>query len=395
MIKTLCIFGTRPEAIKMAPVVKALNNHDAFQNYVCLTGQHQELITPLLEQLQIKADVTLSALIKNQNLSELTARIITGVSEIIAKIKPDMVLVHGDTTTTLAASLSSYYHHIPVAHVEAGLRTGNHYSPWPEEVNRKVTGVLSQLHFAPTKQAKNNLIKEGHASDTVFITGNTVIDSLYQACELIDQSPALQKKLKKGLDDKLGHAQIEHEKIILVTGHRRENFGQGFQQICNALKIIASQKPNYKIIYPVHLNPNVQKPVYELLSAHTNIHLIEPQDYLSFIYLMRQSDLILTDSGGIQEEAPSLGKPVLVMRENSERPEAIDAGTVKLVGTETNRIVEEVQALLENPQQYQAMSQATNPYGDGKASEHIVDVLLKKLSKNTENQTTELREFAE
>jgi len=374
MIKTLTIFGTRPEAIKMAPVVNKLAEHPEIESKVCVTAQHREMLDQVLTLFNIKPDYDLDIMKENQTLTEITNLILTKVGCIIQEVKPNLVLVHGDTTTTFATSLAAFYQKINVAHVEAGLRSGNNYSPWPEEANRKLTSTLANLHFAPTEKAKQNLISEGIKENIVIQTGNTVIDALQTTTKKIRNNSVLKADLKKSLS-----FSVEDNKIILVTCHRRENFGTGLVQICEALKIIATQFPEIDIVYPVHLNPQVQEPVNRLLKYIRNIYLIDPLDYLPFIYLMEQSYLILTDSGGIQEEAPSLGKPVLVMRETSERPEAIDAGTVRLVGTDKERIVSEVDKLLTDKETYLTMSKAHNPYGDGKASQRIVDTIAERI----------------
>lgn len=365
--RTLCVFGTRPEAIKMAPVIKQLQAAHSIQNKVCVTGQHKQMLDPILDSFGIRPDYHLEVMAEGQDLSGLTAKILTRLVAVYKDYKPNLVLVHGDTTTTLTASLAAYYHHIAVAHVEAGLRTGNLYSPWPEEVNRKLTGAF---HFAPTQLAKNNLLEEGVSPESIYVTGNTVIDALFEIANKLDAEPLLSRYLQQEF-----HYLNPARKMILVTGHRRESFGQGFERICQALANIARLYPNVDIVYPVHLNPNVQEPVKAILSATPNIYLIDPVDYLPFVYLMKTAYLILTDSGGIQEEAPSLGKPVLVMRDITERPEAIDAGTVKLVGTSCEKIVSCVEQLLANEHLYQTMSHAKNPYGDGKAAIRIARVI--------------------
>lgn len=374
-INTLCIFGTRPEAIKMAPLVKQLNLNPNINNKLCITGQHEQMLNPVLELFNLKPDFNLHVMTENQDLSHLTAKLLIGLAGVFAQYKPDVVLVHGDTTTTLAASISAYYHHIPIAHVEAGLRTWNINSPWPEEANRKLSGALTSLHFAPTPLSRMNLLQEGVAPETIHITGNTVIDALQSIVDQIENSPQLLQDLAQQFS-----FLYPARKLILVTGHRRENFGHGFERICEALAILAHRFPDVDIVYPVHLNPSVLQPVNALLKDINNIYLIRPVDYLPFVYLMKTSYLILTDSGGIQEEAPSLGKPVLVMRDNTERPEALDAGTVQLVGTDVDKIVSHVAELLSNAQRYQQMSQAQNPYGDGKASERIVQVILQAFA---------------
>ena len=373
--KILIVFGTRPEAIKMAPVVKAfLNNTKDFETKVCVTAQHREMLDQVLDIFEIKPDFDLNIMKAGQDLYDITSRVVLGMRDVFNSFKPDVVLVHGDTTTSTMVALAAFYKQIPVAHVEAGLRTNNIYSPYPEEMNRQITGRIANFHFAPTEMAKNNLLKENVDEKNIFVTGNTVIDALHLALDKVKQDSQLQKNIKEKLHKQLGEDfGIEKGKFILVTGHRRENFGQGFLNICHALKDIAVKYPEINIIYPVHLNPNVQKPVYDILGNTTNIFLISPLDYLPFIYLMQHSYIILTDSGGIQEEAPSLGKPVLVMRDTTERPEAVEAGTVKLVGTNKDLIVSEVTKLIENFDYYNKMSKANNPYGDGKASERIVN----------------------
>ncbi|MFC0180451.1 non-hydrolyzing UDP-N-acetylglucosamine 2-epimerase [Thorsellia kenyensis] len=374
-MKVLTVFGTRPEAIKMAPLVHALANDDYFDAKICVTAQHREMLDQVLKLFEIKPDFDLNIMKPGQTLIDITQQILQGLAKTFQEFKPDIVLVHGDTTTTLAASLAAFYHQIPVGHIEAGLRTGNLFSPWPEEGNRKVTGHLAQIHFAPTQTSKNNLLKENIANDSIVITGNTVIDALFWVRDKISK----EEKLKSSLEAKYPFLDTD-KKIILVTGHRRESFGDGFERICKALALIALRYPNVQIVYPVHLNPNVNEPVNRILKDINNIFLIEPQDYLPFVYLMMHSDIILTDSGGIQEEAPSLGKPVLVMRETTERPEAVDAGTVKLVGTGIEKIVENVSELLNNSASYNEMSKAHNPYGDGEACNRILES-LKKLNK--------------
>ncbi|QDP72358.1 UDP-N-acetylglucosamine 2-epimerase (non-hydrolyzing) [Legionella israelensis] len=378
IVNTLCVFGTRPEAIKMAPIIKKLTATQRINNKVCVTGQHQQLLDSVLDLFSIYPDFNLQVMTENQDLNILTCRILTGLSEIYKSYKPHLVIVHGDTTTTFVAALSAYYHQIPIAHIEAGLRTGHLYSPWPEEANRKLTGVLTNLHFAPTDFARQNLLMEGVAEENIYITGNTVIDALYDMVEKIESQPSLRQKLK----EKFPYLN-EKRKMILVTGHRRENFGDCFARICQALAEIAYLFPEVDIVYPVHLNPRVQGPVRSTLKDIENIYLIDPVDYLPFVYLMKSAFLILTDSGGIQEEAPSLGKPVLVMRDTTERMEAIKAGTVKLVGTDARKIINSVKQLLEDKETYLRMSRAQNPYGDGNAAERIVNVIS---SLNMENE---------
>jgi UDP-N-acetylglucosamine 2-epimerase (non-hydrolysing) len=371
--RIMLVFGTRPEAIKMAPVIKALEAKGCFDLAVCVTGQHREMLDQVLTLFKIKPDYDLNLMSANQSLSELTQRILLGMNDVLTRWKPDLLLVHGDTSTTMGASLSAYYHQIPVGHVEAGLRTGNIYSPWPEEINRKIVGAIAAFHFAPTHSAKDNLLKERIADNSIFITGNTVIDSLLTVKSLILGDPSLESKLKERFPF------LESEKkVILVTGHRRENFGDGFEKICDALRTIASD-PQVLIVYPVHLNPNVQDPVNRLLNNSINIKLISPLEYVPFVYLMMRSTLILTDSGGVQEEAPSLGKPVLVMRDTTERPEAITAGVAKLVGTSVEALVREVRTLLRDTSHYNRMAEAGNPYGDGKAAERIASIISERI----------------
>ena len=366
-IKVLSIFGTRPEAIKMAPLVKALNAADGIDAKVCVTAQHREMLDQVLELFEIVPDYDLNIMKPGQSLYDVTTNILLGLKPILEEFKPDLVLVHGDTSTTLSASLAAFYQQIPVGHVEAGLRTGNLSSPWPEEGNRKLTGAITKLHFAPTQTSQQNLLNESVNADDILVTGNTVIDALLQVVDKVKTDTALIATLKAKFPEL-----DETKKLILVTGHRRESFGGGFERICEALVEIATAHPNTQILYPMHLNPNVREPVNRILKNVDNVHLIEPQDYLPFVYLMNQAHIIVTDSGGVQEEAPSLGKPVLVMRDTTERPEAVEAGTVKLVGTDKARIVSEVNNLLTNAQEYQSMSRAHNPYGDGKACERIV-----------------------
>ncbi|OTG93218.1 UDP-N-acetylglucosamine 2-epimerase (non-hydrolyzing) [Acinetobacter sp. ANC 4654] len=371
MKKVLLVFGTRPEAIKMAPLALQLKeNTDAFETKVCVTGQHRQMLDQVLELFQLAPDFDLNLMKPGQTLSDVTSGVLKGLEGVFAEWLPDVVLVHGDTATTFAASLAAYYHKIKIGHVEAGLRTGDIYSPWPEEANRKLTGSLANYHFAPTQSSYNNLIKENIDPVSILITGNTVIDALLKVKAKVETD----QKIIEQFEQQFSFLD-RSKRLILVTGHRRENFGQGFLNICTALANIAKRYADVQIVYPVHLNPNVQKPVNELLSDIDNIHLISPQDYLPFVYLMNRSYLILTDSGGIQEEAPSLGKPVLVMRDTTERPEAIDAGTVKLVGTDATVIQQAVMDLLENSDLYQQMAGAHNPYGDGTSCQQIIDFL--------------------
>ncbi|WP_092389698.1 non-hydrolyzing UDP-N-acetylglucosamine 2-epimerase [Halopseudomonas salegens] len=370
-MKTLTIFGTRPEAIKMAPLALQLAADERFNAQVCVTGQHREMLDQVLDLFDQQPDYDLNIMKAGQDLTDVTCAILQGLKPVLAEAKPDIVLVHGDTATTLAASLAAYYQQIPVAHVEAGLRTGNLYSPWPEEGNRTLTGVLTALHFAPTPGSQHNLLREGIPAERIHVTGNTVIDALLDVVAKLDNNPTLQTQLAEQFS-MLDPAR----KLILVTGHRRESFGGGFERICQALANTASRHPDIQILYPVHLNPNVREPVNRLLRDQPNIHLIEPQDYLPFVYLMNRAHIILTDSGGIQEEAPSLGKPVLVMRDTTERPEAVDAGTVKLVGTDATSICQQLDLLLQDKNAYAAMAMAHNPYGDGQACSRIRQHLL-------------------
>lgn len=371
-LKVLTVFGTRPEAIKMAPVVKALQQDSGFEVKVCVTAQHRQMLDQVLSLFDIKPDFDLDIMKPGQDLFDVTCNVLLGLKAILAQEKPDIILVHGDTTTTLAASLAAYYSRIPLGHVEAGLRTGDKHAPFPEEINRKVAGALTDLHFSPTETARKNLIAEGVPDTTIFVTGNTVLDALLSVVERVRNDSVIRKNML------VRFPFLDFSKrLILVTGHRRENFGDGFENICRALAKIAEQYQDVQIVYPVHLNPNVQEPVKRILGddKYTNIHLIEPVDYLPFVFLMDQSYLIITDSGGVQEEAPTLGKPVLVMRNTTERPEAVTAGTVKLVGTDTAAIFKETSELLNNSLAYTVMAQAHNPYGDGLASARIVDVL--------------------
>ena len=352
----------------MAPLVKACHAAEDFEFRFCVTAQHREMLDQVLGLFDLKADYDLNIMKAGQSLSDITSRVLLGLDSVLADFNPDLVLVHGDTTTTLAASLAAYYRQIPIGHVEAGLRTGNIYSPWPEEINRKMTGAVAALHFAPTAEARQNLLREGGDDAAIVVTGNTVIDALFQAREIIASQPKIQTELQAQLSF------LDQRRIILVTGHRRESFGEGFERICNALLRIAA-RGDVQIVYPVHMNPNVRRTVEDLLAGNSSIHLIPPQEYLPFVYLMDRSTLILTDSGGVQEEAPSLGKPVLVMRETTERPEAIAAGTVKLVGTDEEFLVQQTCRLLDDIGAYTEMSGAHNPYGDGQASQRIVDAI--------------------
>ena len=358
----MTVFGTRPEAIKMAPVLRLLELEPSLDSVVCVTGQHREMLDQVLALFAIKPDFDLDIMRKGQSLDRLTADLVCAIGFVIEQVNPDMVLVHGDTATTFAGALSAYYRRVPVGHVEAGLRTGNKYSPWPEEMNRKLTGAISTYHFAPTESARLNLLAEGVGEQSILVTGNTVIDALLSMREAATQDVAA-RSLIQTLDSE--------KRLILVTGHRRESFGKGFEMLCQALLTLAS-RDDVEIVYPVHLNPNVREPVHRIIANVQNIHLLEPLEYLPFIALMERSHIILTDSGGIQEEAPSLGKPVLVTRETTERPEAVTAGTVKLVGTDPEAIITAVNMLLDNESAYKKMAKAHNPYGDGKAAQRII-----------------------
>lgn len=374
MKKILLVFGTRPEAIKMAPLVKAFQKDtEHFETRVCVTAQHRQMLDLVLEVFGITPEYDLNIMAPNQDLYDITAKVLMGLREVLKDFRPDTVLVHGDTTTSMAASLAAFYMQIPVGHVEAGLRTYNMLSPWPEEMNRQVTDRICTYYFAPTEQSKKNLLQENIDEKKIFITGNTVIDALLMAVDIISSTSGMEEKIAKEFQEK-GYT-VGNREYILVTGHRRENFGEGFLHICKAIKELAALHPDMDIVYPVHLNPNVQKPVYELLSGVDNVYLISPLDYLPFIYAMQHSTLLLTDSGGVQEEAPSLGKPVLVMRDTTERPEAVEAGTVKLVGTDAEAIVSNVTALLQDKEMYKRMSETHNPYGDGQACERIMAAL--------------------
>ena len=371
--KVMFAFGTRPEAIKMAPLIKTFQADKDFVTKICVTAQHREMLDQVLNIFDINPDYDLNIMKPGQDLFDVTENVLSGMKRVLSDFNPDIVLVHGDTTTTSACSLAAFYNKIKIGHIEAGLRTGNIYSPWPEEANRKITGVLADYHFAPTSTSENNLLKENINKENIVVTGNTVIDALYLMIEKIENNPRLKSRILELISSQ--YKLFDDKKIILITGHRRENFGHGFRNICNALKTIADNNPDFDIVYPVHFNPNVQKPVREILSNAKNIHLIEPLSYECFIYMMSKSFFIITDSGGIQEEAPSLGKPVLVMRDSSERPEAIKAGTVKLVGTDYAKIIEESQKLIDDENEYNKMSKAYNPYGDGKASLKILNFI--------------------
>lgn len=391
--RVLLVFGTRPEAIKVAPLVKAFQQQaDAFETVVCVTGQHREMLDQVLRLFEIVPDYDLNIMKDGQDLYDITARVLVGMRDVIKAVQPDVVFVHGDTTTSMASALAAFYQQIPVAHIEAGLRTHNIYSPWPEEMNRQITGRIATYNFAPTPLSKQNLVDEGVDESSITVTGNTVIDALNMVVNKIKSDRNLQNDIKdtllqSGLPERMVHAFFQpptpNRRLVLITGHRRENFGDGFLHICQAIKTLAEKYPDVNFVYPMHLNPNVRKPIKEIFgdwvsnrqSSNSNLYFIEPLEYLPFVFLMEQSTLVLTDSGGIQEEAPGLGKPVLVMRNTTERPEAVEAGTVKLVGTNYDLIVSEVSKLLDDPAYYNAMAQATNPYGDGLASKRIIEFL--------------------
>lgn len=385
MKKVLLVFGTRPEAIKMAPLVKAFQNDTRnFVTEVCVTGQHRQMLDQVLELFEISPEYDLNIMKQGQDLYDITARVLTGMRNILKQSKPDIVLVHGDTTTSTAAAIAAFYQQIPVGHIEAGLRTHNIYSPWPEEMNRQITGRIAEYNFAPTQLSRNNLLNEGVDNNKIVVTGNTVIDALYWVVNKTKTHPELNEELSgiisaNGFD--VNRTAIR--RLVLITGHRRENFGEGFISICKAIKTLANKYPQVDFVYPMHLNPNVRKPIYDVFGTNKdsfeNLFFIEPLEYLSFVFLMEKSTIVLTDSGGIQEEAPGLGKPVVVMRDTTERPEALNAGTVKLVGTDYNKIIHEVSMLLDNHMYYEIMSNAVNPYGDGKACERIVSHLLNNL----------------
>lgn len=386
MHKIMLVFGTRPEAIKMAPLVKEFRKYpEKFETVVCVTGQHREMLDQVLRLFNIEPDYDLNIMKQRQDLYDVTARILTGMRNILQEVQPDLVLVHGDTTTSTASALAAFYRQIPVGHVEAGLRTHNIYSPWPEEINRQITGRIATWHFSPTALSRNNLLQEGVDEKQIRITGNTVIDALYHVVATIREDPSLQKRLINELKEAgyktIGTIKQSRRKSVLITGHRRENFGKGFIRICRAIKRLSERYPDVDFVYPMHLNPNVREPIHEVFGKvhQPNLFFIEPLEYLPFVYLMERSALVLTDSGGIQEEAPGLGKPVLVMRDTTERPEALEAGTVKLVGTDCDRIVDEVSRLLDDNAYYNRMSQAINPYGDGTASQRIVQTIEKVI----------------
>ena len=386
MKKVMLVFGTRPEAIKMAPLVKEFQKHpDEFQTIVCVTGQHREMLDQVLHIFEITPDYDLNIMKQGQDLYDVTARVLLGMRDVLKEARPDVVLVHGDTTTSTAAALAAFYQQIPVGHVEAGLRTHNIYSPWPEEMNRQLTGRIATYHFAPTPLSRQNLLTEAVQESHITVTGNTVIDALYMVVEKIKGDKVLDAELESVL--KQSGYDVNRlsggKKLVLITGHRRENFGDGFISMCKAIKALTEKYPEVDFVYPMHLNPNVRKPIHEVfgedLSGLGNMFFIEPLEYLSFVYLMEKSTIVLTDSGGIQEEAPGLGKPVLVMRDTTERPEALEAGTVKLVGTDYDKIVDEVSALIENQEYYDRMSKAVNPYGDGLACARIAKSLIQEV----------------
>ena len=382
MKKIMLVFGTRPEAIKMAPLVKEFQKYpEEFKTIVCVTGQHREMLDQVLHIFEIIPDYDLNIMKPGQDLYDVTARVLIGMRDVLKEVQPDVVLVHGDTTTSTASALAAFYQQIPVGHVEAGLRTHNIYSPWPEEMNRVITGRIASYHFSPTPLSRQNLLDEGVRESAITVTGNTVIDALYMVVDKIKSDKRLDEELK-GILKTAGYdinRLLDGKKLVLITGHRRENFGDGFVSMCRAIQTLTEKYPNVDFVYPMHLNPNVRKPIYEVfgedLSNLGNMFFIEPLEYLSFVYLMEKSTIVLTDSGGIQEEAPGLGKPVLVMRDTTERPEALEAGTVKLVGTNYDKIVKEVSALLDNKAHYEEMSKAVNPYGDGTACVRIVNIL--------------------
>lgn len=384
MKKIMLVFGTRPEAIKMAPLVKEFQKHpEAFQTIVCVTGQHRQMLDQVLQLFEITPDYDLNIMKQGQDLYDVTARVLTGMRDVLKEAQPDVVLVHGDTTTSTAAALAAFYQQIPVGHVEAGLRTHNIYSPWPEEMNRQITGRIATYHFSPTPLSRQNLLEEGIADEKITVTGNTVIDALYWVVNKIKNDNTLNAELSEVLKQAGYNTSrlANGKKLVLITGHRRENFGDGFINMCTAIKDLTQKYPEVDFVYPMHLNPNVRKPIHEVfgenLSNLGNMFFIEPLEYLSFVYLMEKATIVLTDSGGIQEEAPGLGKPVLVMRDTTERPEALAAGTVKLVGTDYNKIVSEVSILLNETSAYEKMSKAVNPYGDGLACSRIIDKFIK------------------
>ena len=383
--RVMLVFGTRPEAIKMAPLVKCLQQREnEFEPIVCVTGQHREMLDQVLRIFEIKPDYDLNIMKVGQDLYDVTTRVLLGMRDVLSQIKPDIVLVHGDTTTSTASALAAFYQQIPVGHVEAGLRTHNIYSPWPEEMNRQITGRIATLDFAPTPLSRQNLLDEGVGEEHIFVTGNTVIDALHIVVNKIKNNSELNDTLSSNLARQGYDVRrlTDGRRLVLITGHRRENFGSGFLNICNAIKRLSEKYPEVDFVYPMHLNPNVRKPIHKIFGENLdnlgNLFFIEPLEYLDFVFLMEKSTIVLTDSGGIQEEAPGLGKPVLVMRDTTERPEALDAGTVKLVGTDYNKIVDNVSLLLDDEAEYNIMSRANNPYGDGKACPRIADALLKQ-----------------
>ncbi|KMQ67898.1 UDP-N-acetylglucosamine 2-epimerase [Chryseobacterium sp. FH2] len=385
MKKVLIVFGTRPEAIKMAPLVNKFQQYvDTFETSVCVTGQHREMLDQVLRLFEIIPDFDLDIMKEGQDLYDVTSTVLTKMRDILHTVKPDLVLVHGDTTTSTAVALAAFYQKIPVAHIEAGLRTHNIYSPWPEEINRQITGRIAAYHFAPTQLSRQNLLDENVPDNNIVVTGNTVIDALQWVVEKIEGNNQLSTEIGEMLNNfGYDYLRLNNDKrLVLITGHRRENFGEGFINICKALKALANLYPSVDFIYPMHLNPNVRKPINDIFGdgKPDNIFFIEPLDYLPFIFLMKKSYLVLTDSGGIQEEAPGLGKPVLVMRDNTERPEAVEAGTVQLVGTEYDKIIAGVSLLLDDENHYNSMSKANNPYGDGESSDRILEFLIKKLN---------------
>lgn len=383
MKKIILVFGTRPEAIKMAPLVKELQKHPSeFETIVCVTGQHREMLDQVLALFEIVPDYDLNIMKQGQDLYDVTSRVMVGMRDILKETAPDMVLVHGDTTTSMAAALAAFYQQIPVGHVEAGLRTHNIYSPWPEEINRQITGRIATYNFSPTALSRKNLLEENTAEEKIYVTGNTVIDALYWVVEKINNNSALKEQLTATLQN-AGYdvSRLDgNKKLVLITGHRRENFGQGFLNICSAIRDLAKEHPDTDFVYPMHLNPNVRRPIHEVfgedLTCYDNIFFIEPLEYFSFVFLMEKAHIVLTDSGGIQEEAPGLGIPVLVMRDTTERPEALEAGTVKLVGTSYEKITDEVNKLFIDPMAYENMSKSVNPYGDGQACRRIAEILL-------------------
>lgn len=382
MKRVMLVFGTRPEAIKMAPLVQEFRKHpDQYETLVCVTGQHREMLDQVLNIFGIVPNYDLNIMKPGQDLYDVTARILSGMRDILTRTQPDVLLVHGDTTTSMAVALAAFYQQIPVGHVEAGLRTHNIYSPWPEEMNRQITGRIATYHFSPTPLSRENLLREGIDKSRILVTGNTVIDALYAVVNKMKDDVPLQlslgKELKAAGYDTGRLVTEEGRRLVLITGHRRENFGDGFLHICRAIKMLSEKYPDVDFVYPMHLNPNVRKPIKDIFgeNCQSNLFFIEPLEYLSFVYLMEKSHIVLTDSGGIQEEAPGLGKPVLVMRDTTERPEALEAGTVKLVGTDYDKIVSEVSSLLDDAQYYEKMSQAVNPYGDGKACERIAQYI--------------------